>query len=154
MRILRGMVLALVLVPAVAAAQSQFAAPDHARLAGSVLECSLGNDQAAPCGIVGAPVLVAPDSLNPQDCSVTLPTPGVPVQLVAAGTKRVSLEVQNLSTTSTAGVSNTSASPMIGAGNTSTLAPLAGWNPPDGAGGAVWAVGTTAGQVIHCTLYQ
>lgn len=154
MRILLGMVLALALAPVVAAAQSQFAAPDHGRLAGSVLECSQGNDQAVPCGITGAPVQVTPEARAPQDCSEILPTPGTPVQLVGSGTPRVSLEIQNLSTTSAAGISNTSSNPVIGSGNTTTLAPLAGWGPPDGSGGAVWAVGSAANQVIHCTLYQ
>ena len=167
-----GVLLAL-LSPSLALAQAQFATPDGVRVPGAVLECATNiSTVAVPCGTNSAPLSVAISNLSASqaitgsvttvapaatvaDCSVVTTVAGTAVLLVASGTARKSVVIQNLGNVN-AGVSLTSAAPIIGSAQTFTLSPLASMVTPASLSlsGAIYGVGGAAGQVLACTAFQ
>jgi hypothetical protein len=117
------------------------------------LSVSVGNWPATQS--VSGTVTAAPASASPVDCSATLATSGTAYQIVAAGTAKKAVLMQNLGS-SNLGFSLTSASPAIGTAGTFTLVPNASVQLAPGmiTSNAIYAVGSAASQPLACTLFQ
>jgi hypothetical protein len=124
--------------------------PANQTISGSIAVTNLPSTQSVIGSVTSTPPLAAF-----VDCSATIAIAGGTAQLLAVGSAGKSVIIQNVSAGS-AGISLTSAMPNIGSQQTFTLPPFASFTTPTNIvfSSPIYAIGTLAGQVISCTLFQ